>query len=75
MDDLAKLWFGNQLSDDACAFMAIWNVLLDVGEVNVGGRLTEFRNEGERMSLSVCCASIFSFVRYLNFVSAGEGSV
>jgi len=49
-DALAKLWFANQLSDDACASMAILNVLLNVEEVEIGERLTVFRNETERMS-------------------------
>ena len=71
VDGSARLWFGNQLSDDACAFMAIFNVLPDVGKVDVEGRLREFRNEAERTSSSVRCASMFSFVRYLNLVFAG----
>ncbi|KAF9783901.1 cysteine proteinase [Thelephora terrestris] len=49
-DDSAKLWFANQLSDDACASMAILNVLLNVQEVDIGERLRVFRNETERMS-------------------------
>ncbi|KAF9649505.1 cysteine proteinase [Thelephora ganbajun] len=49
-DDSAKLWFANQLSDDACASMAILNVLLNVEEVDIGERLREFRNETEMMS-------------------------
>jgi len=54
-DDSAKLWFANQLSDDACASMAILNVLLNVEEVDIGEGLREFRNETERMSSPVCC--------------------
>lgn len=60
-DDSTKLWFANQLSDDACASMAILNVLLNVEGVDVGERLREFRNETERMSSPVCRAFIFSF--------------
>ena len=51
--DSAKLWFANQLSDDACASMAILNVLLNVEEVDIGERLKEFRSETERMSSPV----------------------
>ena len=44
-----RLWFANQLSDDACTFMATPNVLLDVEEVELGERLRKFRDETERM--------------------------
>ena len=75
-DDSAKLWFANQLSDDACASMAILNVLLNVeeGEVDVGERLREFRNETERMSSPVRRVSISLFVGYLNLVAVDEGA-
>jgi len=52
-DDSAKLWFANQLSDDACASMAILNVLLNVEEVEIGERLKEFRSETKGMSSPV----------------------
>ena len=52
-DDSARLWFANQLSDDACASMAILNVLLNVEEVDIGRRLKEFKHETGRMSSSV----------------------
>jgi ubiquitin carboxyl-terminal hydrolase L5 len=75
-DDSAKLWFANQLSDDACASMAILNVLLNVeeGEVDVGERLREFRNETERMSSPVRRAPISLLVGYLNPVAVDEGA-
>jgi hypothetical protein len=72
-DDSAKLWFANQLSDDACASMAILNVLLNVEEVDVGEKLREFRGETERMSSPVRCPSIHSFTRHLNLVVVDEG--
>ena len=72
-DDSAKLWFANQLSDDACASMAILNVLLNVEEVDVGERLREFRSETGRMSSPVCLSPISSFLDYLNIVAADEG--
>ena len=62
-DDSAKLWFANQLSDDACASMATLNVLLNVEEVNLGEKLREFRSETERMSSPVCpCPSAHLWV-------------
>ena len=72
-DDSAKLWYANQLSDDACASMAILNVLLNVEEVNVGEKLREFRDETEGMSSPVRCSSICSFLRRLNLVVVDEG--
>lgn len=59
-EDSAKLWFANQLSDDACASMAMLNVLLNVEEVDVGERLRVFRSETERMSSPVRRAFISS---------------
>ena len=72
-DDSAKLWFANQLSDDACASMAILNVLLNVEEVDVGEKLREFRGETDRMSSQVRRSSIRSFLRHLNLVAVDEG--
>lgn len=65
-DDSAKLWFANQLSDDACASMAILNVLLNVENVDIGEKLKEFRNETERMSSSVWNARIHLLIRRLS---------
>ena len=65
-DDPAKLWFANQLSDDACASMAILNVLMNVEEVDIGERLREFRNETERMSSPVRRPFTSLSVPYLN---------
>lgn len=72
-DDSAKLWFANQLSDDACASMAILNVLLNVEEVDVGEKLREFRGETDRMTSPVRCSSIRSFPRHLNLLVVDEG--
>ena len=72
-DDSAKLWFANQLSDDACASMAILNVLLNVEEVDVGEKLKEFNDETERMSSPVCLVPVSSFGGYLNPVDVDEG--
>ena len=72
-DDSAKLWFANQLSDDACASMAILNALLNVEGVDIGEKLRQFRNETERMSSPVCRASIPSLGGYLNLGIVDEG--
>jgi len=65
-DDSAKLWFANQLSDDACASMAILNVLMNVEEVDIGERLKEFRTETERMSSPVRHARIHLLICWLS---------
>jgi len=65
-DDSAKLWFMNQLGDDACASVAIMNVLPNLEEVGVGERLREFRKETERMSSLVWRSSISLFIGYLS---------
>ena len=62
-DGSAKLWFANQLSDDACASMAILNVLLNVEDVDAGEKLGAFRKETERMSSPVCHVSL-CFIHY-----------
>lgn len=72
-DDSAKLWFANQLSDDACASMAILNVLLNVEGVDVGERLREFRNETEKMSSPVRRMPISPFAGYLDLGTVDEG--
>lgn len=68
-----QLWFANQLSDDACASMAILNVLLNVEEIDVGEELRVFRNETEGMSSEVCPVLFPPLVVHLNPVAVGEG--
>jgi ubiquitin carboxyl-terminal hydrolase L5 len=48
--DAERVWFANQLNDDACASLAILNVLLNNSDIDLGPRLREFRAETERMS-------------------------
>lgn len=48
--DADRVWFANQLNDDACASMAILNVLLNNPNIDVGPRLREFKNETAEMS-------------------------
>ncbi|KAG6917208.1 hypothetical protein DXG01_003413 [Tephrocybe rancida] len=45
-----RVWFANQLSDDACASHAILNVLLNCPDIDLGGELRDFRQDTERMS-------------------------
>ncbi|TFK35832.1 hypothetical protein BDQ12DRAFT_634690 [Crucibulum laeve] len=45
-----RVWFANQLSDDACATHAILNVLLNCPDIDVGEELRVFRKETEEMS-------------------------
>ncbi|KAF9472727.1 cysteine proteinase [Pholiota conissans] len=45
-----RVWFANQLSDDACATHAILNVLLNCPSIDIGDELRAFRKETEHMS-------------------------
>ncbi|KAJ7442640.1 ubiquitin C-terminal hydrolase [Mycena latifolia] len=46
----ARVWFANQLSDDACASLAILNIALNCPDIEIGRELTAFRQETESMS-------------------------
>jgi ubiquitin carboxyl-terminal hydrolase L5 len=49
--DAERVWFANQLSDDACASLAILNVLLNTSDdVHLGSQLREFKADTERLS-------------------------
>ncbi|KAF7365050.1 Ubiquitin carboxyl-terminal hydrolase isozyme L5 [Mycena venus] len=45
-----RVWFANQLSDDACASLAILNIALNTPDIEIGEELTMFRQETESMS-------------------------
>ena len=45
-----RVWFANQLIDDACASQAILNVALNCPDIDIGEDLMQFRTETERMS-------------------------
>lgn len=45
-----RVWFANQLSDDACATHAILNVLLNCPAIDIGDELRALRQDTERMS-------------------------
>ncbi|CAK5284140.1 unnamed protein product [Mycena citricolor] len=65
-DPLAtKVWFANQLSDDACASLAILNVALNCPEVQLDGQLEWFRRDTETMSpvMKGLAISSSSFIR------------
>jgi ubiquitin carboxyl-terminal hydrolase L5 len=53
-----RVWFANQLSDDACATHAILNVLLNCPTIDLGDELHAFRRETERMSPLVRRSSV-----------------
>lgn len=45
-----RVWFANQLIDDACASQAVLNVVLNCPDVNIGEELRRFRADTETMS-------------------------
>ncbi|KAJ3577002.1 hypothetical protein NP233_g50 [Leucocoprinus birnbaumii] len=45
-----RVWFANQLSDDACATHAILNVLFNCPDLDLGDELREFRQETREFS-------------------------
>lgn len=45
-----RVWFANQLSDDACASQAILNVLFNCPDVKIGGEMAYFKEETKDMS-------------------------
>ncbi|KAF9554244.1 cysteine proteinase [Agrocybe pediades] len=45
-----RVWFANQLSDDACATHAILNVLLNCPHIDVGEEMRAFKRDTEGMS-------------------------
>ncbi|KAF9005227.1 hypothetical protein BDQ17DRAFT_1304531 [Cyathus striatus] len=45
-----RVWFANQLSDDACATHAILNVLLNCPHIDIGEELRVFKADTEQMS-------------------------
>ncbi|KAI0643237.1 cysteine proteinase [Trametes meyenii] len=48
--DARSIWFANQLNDDACASLAILNVLLNCKGVQIGQDLEEFATDTHKMS-------------------------
>ena len=54
LDPSAKdVWFANQLNDDACASLAILNVLFNCPEVELGEEMCDFKAETSDMSPKV----------------------
>lgn len=51
--DAANVWFAEQLVDDACASLAMLNVVLNAPNMNIGPALTEFRADTKEMSSAV----------------------
>jgi ubiquitin carboxyl-terminal hydrolase L5 len=56
-----RVWFANQLSDDACATHAILNVLLNCPHIDVGDELRQFKKETADMSPVVRIDIIIGF--------------
>ncbi|KAL6303650.1 ubiquitin carboxyl-terminal hydrolase [Sparassis latifolia] len=48
--DAQRVWFANQLSEDACASQAILNVLLNCPDIDIGEQLRDFHAFTEKMS-------------------------
>lgn len=54
LDPAAKdVWFANQLNDNACASLAILNVLFNCPEIELGEELMDFKSETMDMSPKV----------------------
>ena len=53
-----RVWFANQLSDDACATQAILNVLLNCPDIDIGEELLNFKEETKSMSPVVNLCSL-----------------
>ncbi len=51
-----RVWFANQLSNDACATHAILNVILNCPDIDIGDQLRSFKADTLAMS-SVVSAS------------------
>lgn len=60
-----RVWFANQLIDDACASQAILNVVLNCSDVDIGDQLRSFREDTEGMSPVVHTLMIFCIVKGL----------
>lgn len=50
-----RVWFANQLIDDACASQAIINVALNCANIDIGDSLRQFRTDTLGMSPVVSC--------------------
>lgn len=49
-----NVFFANQLSDDACASLALLNTILNCPNVDIGDKLREFKEDTLLMSPMVC---------------------
>jgi ubiquitin carboxyl-terminal hydrolase L5 len=52
--DGGRVWFANQLINDACASQAILNIVLNCPDIEIGEQLRNFKAETSEMSAVVC---------------------
>ena len=63
-----RVWFANQLIDDACASQAILNVVLNCPDIDIGANLKSFRADTEDMTPVVCDNfERLSYIRCIDF--------
>jgi ubiquitin carboxyl-terminal hydrolase L5 len=61
-----RVWFANQLSDDACATHAILNVLFNCPELDLGDELSNFRGESQEFSPMVRRDLVYAKIFYIS---------
>jgi ubiquitin carboxyl-terminal hydrolase L5 len=51
--DAGRVWFANQLINDACATQAILNIVLNCPDIDIGDHLRDFKAETDEMPAMV----------------------
>ena len=73
LDPAAKdIWFANQLVDDACASLAILNVLFNCPDVELGDELDAFKRETFDMSPKVVCEGLSVLTEFMTSLFKDE---
>lgn len=65
--DAERVWFANQLIDDACASQAILNVALNIPDISINDRLNAFKADTAEMTSVVCLMWISCY--WLSFLA------